>query len=314
MELSQKDVEWFWSIVDIRGEDDCWNWKGRTNQKGVGLFAKQINKKRTAISAHRLAYSLTFGEISDDVVIESTCENHLCCNPKHLRIQSKENRSNIDEKIIQRFWSKVDIKDKDSCWEWLDGKNENGYGRITVNGKVFNAHRLSYMIEHKLEFIPESMCICHRCDNPGCVSPHHLFMGTKTDNTYDMVNKGRNNCGRGEDHGRTNLHNEDIIFIRENYANGIMTVKDLSNKFSIGVDGIRRIINGQMWKLVGGTITVHEEDKKYANKLNEDIVKEIKVLLKEDKLLNKEIAKLYGVTPETIGHIKSKRTWGYVEI
>lgn len=92
-----------------------------------------------------------------------------------------------------RFWAKVDKGSDAECWEWTASRNSYGYGQLAVvlpSGKRPRlAHRLSW--ELHVGPIPEGMCILHRCDNPPCVNPSHLFIGTKADNYRDMRAKGR---------------------------------------------------------------------------------------------------------------------------
>lgn len=76
------------------------------------------------------------------------------------------------------------------CWEWQNAKNNRGYGKATYNGKLELAHRISYRLHNHRE-IPKGMIVCHTCDNPGCVNPLHLFLGTYSDNMQDCKNKGR---------------------------------------------------------------------------------------------------------------------------
>ncbi len=125
----------------------------------------------------------------------------------------------FDESVVD-FWSRVDSSNLDNplkCWEWTGGKISTGYGSCSFQGKVILAHRASYLVHFGA--IPKGLYVCHRCDNPICVNPNHLFLGSHYDNMQDMGRKGRqwcqnpDNVKRGEQVPWSRLVSEDIAEI-----------------------------------------------------------------------------------------------------
>src|SRR5229473_531412 len=99
--------------------------------------------------------------------------------------------------LVERFWSKV--RKSDGCWEWIAGKHRFGYGIIRDGGRgsrMRTAHRISW--EFHNGSIPAGLWVLHRCDNPQCINPDHLFLGTQFDNMTDAARKGRIRNGRGK--------------------------------------------------------------------------------------------------------------------
>lgn len=121
--------------------------------------------------------------------------------------------------LAERFEAKYTPEPNSGCWLWTGCRAAFGYGRINAadNGpaQVKNAHRVSW--EMNKGEIPDGLCVLHKCDNPACVNPDHLFLGTRRDNVHDMVSKKRNRSGdqRGERHGGRKLSSEDVRDIRK---------------------------------------------------------------------------------------------------
>ena len=91
---------------------------------------------------------------------------------------------------MDRFWDKVDKTGE--CWIWTASKNKKGYGRFGFGSRAQLAHRVSWLLSNGE--IPDGMLACHTCDNPPCVNPSHLWLGTQKDNVVDMSSKGRHGC------------------------------------------------------------------------------------------------------------------------
>jgi hypothetical protein len=106
--------------------------------------------------------------------------NHFCSKPCTGEYRVKENSKALFEKV------KIASS---GCWEWQDSVDSCGYGRTRYKRRLMSAHRAAYI--HKFGGIPEGMHVLHRCDNPPCINPAHLFLGTHQDNMDDMAAKGR---------------------------------------------------------------------------------------------------------------------------
>lgn len=114
--------------------------------------------------------------------------------------------------VKDRFWDKV-TKTED-CWNWNGRLNSYGYGVISLNGKFVKAHRVSYELTHNYKLCPAE-CILHSCDNPKCVNPHHLRIGTQRDNINDMIVRKRNKFfEKGSAHPNSKLSDTDIRNIK----------------------------------------------------------------------------------------------------
>lgn len=134
-----------------------------------------------------------------------------------------------------------------NCWEWQGAKNSKGYGSISIGGVVILAHRLSYRVHYGK--LGDSL-VCHRCDNPKCVNPAHLFLGSSADNARDMLSKGR-----GNPNPNRKISAADARAIREKFATRKYKVTQLANEYGLAREYIYSILRGEYWSNAGGPLS-----------------------------------------------------------
>ncbi len=154
---------------------------------------------------------------------------------------------------LERFWSK--ITKTPICWLWISAKTAAGYGVITIGRRVLLAHRISWELHNGP--IPNGMNVLHNCpgkDNPSCVNPEHLWLGTQRDNAADMVAKGQAGCVqhpervlRGSKHGNAKLLESQVVELRELYASGSHRQGALASRFGISKSSVQKIISREHW-------------------------------------------------------------------
>ena len=159
------------------------------------------------------------------------------------------NEVNLTKNDIERFWSKVGITAiEDKCWEWQGSFRRGGYGQfsITKNGIClnFSASRLSFVLTNG--FAGQKV-VCHKCDNPKCVNPKHLFLGTPKDNTQDMLAKNRHISQKGSEHHKSVFTEKQVICIRQEHANGL-SLAELAKKYKTKRPYIYDLVHRRRWK------------------------------------------------------------------
>ena len=171
--------------------------------------------------------------------------------------------------FADRFWDKVDkTTTPDGCWEWVGSRTRKGYGLVAMSryGTSQYAHRIAWMLFNgdipRCED-PRGFFVCHHCDNPPCIRPDHLFLGTNLDNMKDMYAKGRGavQTGKvtspfknpeydrsGEGNGRHRLNKEQVLEIRAGSANGGRSyVRNMAVKYGVSKATIRHVTSGYTW-------------------------------------------------------------------
>jgi len=134
---------------------------------------------------------------------------------RRLRFYGDPLGNPVIKSVKERYWEKVKKGAPDDCWPWLGSKSGNfGHGRFSINRhRGTTAHRYGWILAHG--DIPEGKFVCHKCDNPSCVNPDHLFLGTHKDNMQDMVKKNRCNKPIGDKHHNSKVNPDIVRHIRK---------------------------------------------------------------------------------------------------
>lgn len=139
------------------------------------------------------------------------------------------------------------------CWEWGKHRDRRGYGRVWFRGKLWSAHRLSlYLSRAELPKDWESLESCHRCDNPPCCNPEHLFWGTSQDNMHDAWEKGRFPSRQGAANHQAKLTPSDVLEIRRLMDGKLESRSSIAARYQMAPWHISRIAKRDIWKSLPG--------------------------------------------------------------
>ena len=157
----------------------------------------------------------------------------------------------IEQKYIDRFWSQVN-KIPGGCWLWTGCRDRLGYGKMGVIRKIWLTHRIAMTLAgHNIA----GLCVLHHCDNPPCVNPDHLFLGTRGDNNSDRAKKGRSASLIGEKGNSSKLTNDQARAIRAEGRVGISgspgsgNIKELAKRYNVHYNTILGVVNNRYYKI-----------------------------------------------------------------
>lgn len=176
---------------------------------------------------------------------------HYCpsCYNKLRRCEELPLLARLDP--VAKFWSRVrKLPGKRACWLWTGALlAHGGYGQLDVTGTTRRAHIFSWEAHHGV--VPAGLCVLHHCDNPPCVRPDHLYLGTQQDNARDA--KKRKRMPHGEAHHAAKLTNVAVSALRTRYAEGA-SMRALAQDYEVTRSAVQQIVRGIRWKHAGGPI------------------------------------------------------------
>jgi hypothetical protein len=238
---------------------------------------------------------------------------------------------------MKRFWDKVRMGLPDECWEWRASTNSYGYGKFGIVGRVLGAHRIAWELSHGP--VPEGQCVLHRCDNPPCCNPAHLFLGTQADNMRDCKAKGRNPHGerhgshlhperrargersgaytmpdrrvRGEANGQSKIEADDVCAILALWHGGMLQ-GDIGERFGICQQEVSNIVSGKAWRHVtAGRMDRPRQVRVTNSSLQPWQIPYIRMLLASG-VSQGMVARAYGVGQPAISKAALGQTWGHI--
>lgn len=212
--------------------------------------------------------------------------------------------------IVERIWAGIKV-DANGCWNWQKLLSPTGYALIGHEGFTWRGHRLTYTLFRGP--IPEGLQACHRCDNPKCINPAHIFLGTTKDNLVDAAKKNR--TAHSERNSKAKLTSEQVVEICQRYENG-ERVRDLVAVFGVSKSMVYYVLGGEYWtrterKIPKPRKTGTPGTMSPKAKLNDEKVRAIRMLRGQNDRL-RELAIEYGVRFDTLVHIACGRGWSHV--
>jgi len=177
-------------------------------------------------------------------------------SPEHYKRLVQDRINRLQKTYSERFWKRIKTGNPDECWPWSGAHNEHGYGSVCKDGVLRKAHRVAW--ELTFGKIPEGKWVLHKCDNPPCCNPNHLYIGTIVENTKDAIERKRFRSGDqhwmkkhiGSANPNTKLKEETVRLVLLEASQKLLNANQISKKFNIPRTTLRRIIDRVTWKHV----------------------------------------------------------------
>jgi hypothetical protein len=224
---------------------------------------------------------------------------------------------------------RVTVDPNTECWTWIGARNYQNYGTFRIDNSRKLAHRVSYQL-FKSDFNPD-LYVCHSCDNPPCVNPAHLWMGTAMDNARDRISKGRpgpSNQPTGEKNNHAKLTEPQIKDIVDLYKSGLVA-SEIAIIYGVEKSTICRITSGKGWRKVTSGVKYDRVAPRVAPhlaaiaskpgilngraKITEDDVRNIRLEYAQGGVRQVDLASKYGLAQAVVSMIIRRATWKHVE-
>jgi len=233
--IEDKKLLWrLFALFDMADNCCCWMWKEDVT------WAPRFKVNGVRIQPVRILWKYFGLKPLGDKLIESVCKNARCVNPHHYKLKSRDLLGILEnvEVVKNGVWD---------CWEWQGSHDIGGYGFLrNSNGKNKRlTHFMWESIPNNPKILP-GLVLCHKCDNPPCINPYHLFLGTRKDNAMDMAEKGRSL--RGERSPLAKLKQSEVEEIIALAKSGEMTQIQMAKKFGVAPQTVGAIVDGTNWK------------------------------------------------------------------
>lgn len=324
--LTEAQIARFWRFVQPDGEHLIWSGPTAYGEPQAHLQRRPV---RVRIRAAFVAWDLLDRPPRGKPLLLNTCGRVDCIAPDHrVPADSGDLPHNAPELREARFWECVDMDNGEGCWVWKGGPIPERYGRPTyvttsINGRILGAHRAAWEYANGRR-VPDGLVVCHKCDNPPCCRPSHLFIGTPAENSADMVTKGRAfTPGILDTPARRTRRftSEQIVAIREHRAKTGDSFAKIGPRFDLTTMGVYHIVRGLTYGDCPGPIEAAQIPFR-PRKMSAQVLTSLGRFAQDSRMPDDplvsiaEAARVAGVSPSTVrrweleGKLESRRTLG----